>query len=228
LRRSIRGTRRSVAIAALLAALVAVGALLSGCGATTTSEAGAAPDQGKELFVQKCGGCHTLAEAGTLGQTGPNLDDAFSGPREQGFEQSTFFEVTLEKMKIPGYGSVMPDFDDEDDPQNYLGHDDLVNIASYVASVAGTGVPAGGGTGTEGAEDPKSLFTTACGSCHTLADAGTSGTVGPSLDDAKPTLDKAIAQITNGGGGMPAFKGQLSDAQIQALAEYVVQATGGR
>jgi mono/diheme cytochrome c family protein len=198
--------------------------LVSGCGATTTSEAGASQDEGKELFVQKCGGCHTLSEAGTLGQTGPNLDYAFAASREDGFDQNTFFEVVLEKMKIPGYGSAMPDFDDEDDPDNYLDHDQLVSIASYVAAVAGTG-PA---PGREEEQDPKALFTTACGSCHTLGDAGTTGTVGPNLDDAKPSLDKAVAQITNGGGGMPAFQGQLTDEQIRALAQYVVQATGGR
>jgi len=207
---------------------VGLAALLAGCGATTTSDAGAAPDQGKELFVQRCGGCHTLADAGTLGQTGPNLDDAFRGAREDGFKEETFFEVTLEKMKIPGNGSVMPDFDNEDSPDNYLSHDELVNIAAYVAAVAGIAPAGGGGTGTEGAQDPKALFTTACGSCHTLSDAGTTGTVGPNLDDAKPSLDKAIAQITNGGGGMPAFQGQLSEEQIRALAQYVVQVTGGR
>jgi mono/diheme cytochrome c family protein len=225
LRRSIRGTRRSAAIAPLLAALLGAAALLSGCGATTTSDAGAAPDQGKELFVQKCGGCHTLAEAGTLGQTGPNLDYAFGASRQDGFQQNTFFEVTLEKMKIPGNDSVMPDFDDEDDAANYLDHQDLVNIAAYVAQVAGTEVKGETGGATN---DPKQLFATTCGSCHTLADAGTSGTTGPNLDDAKPGLEAAITQITNGGGGMPAFGGQLTEQQIRALAEYIVQATGGR
>jgi mono/diheme cytochrome c family protein len=229
LRRSIRGTRRSGRAAPLLAALLlGLAALGSGCGATTTSEAGASEDQGKELFVQQCGGCHTLADAGTLGQTGPNLDYAFGPSREDGFAENTFFEVTLEKMKIPGNGSVMPDFDDDANPDTYLNHDQLVDIAAYVAAVAGIPPTGGGGTGTEGAQDPKSLFVTACGSCHTLEDAATSGTVGPNLDDAQPGLDQAIAQITNGGGGMPPFGDQLSEEQIRALAEYIVQATGGR
>ena len=72
----------------------------------------------------------------------------------------------------------------------------------------------------------KELFETKCGSCHTLADAGTTGTIGPNLDQAKPGLDPAIAQITNGGGGMPAFGDQLMEEQIRAVAEYVVQAAG--
>jgi len=167
--------------------------------------------------VQKCGGCHTLADAGTLGQTGPDLDDGFGFPREQGFAESTFFEVTLEKMKIPGYGSVMPDFDESDDPENFLEEHDLISIADYVASVAGTGAVAE----TPGADDPESLFATSCGSCHVFSPAGTAGTVGPSLDDTTVSVEEAVRQIAQGGGGMPPFEGQLTDEQIQALAEYI-------
>ena len=65
-----------------------------------------------------------------------------------------------------------------------------------------------------------------CGNCHTLAAAGSSGTVGPNLDDSEPSLDKAIDRVTNGKGAMPAFKGQLSDAQIRAVARYVSSAAG--
>jgi cytochrome c6 len=72
----------------------------------------------------------------------------------------------------------------------------------------------------------KAIFTGACGGCHTLADAGTSGTVGPNLDDKKPDYRHATAQITNGGGGMPA-QSQLSPQQIADVAAYVVTATGG-
>ena len=43
------------------------------------------PSHGKALFVQKCGACHTLANAKTLGAVGPNLDDAFASDKEQGF-----------------------------------------------------------------------------------------------------------------------------------------------
>ena len=124
-------------------------------------------------------------------------------------------------MKIPGNGSPMPEFDSKQDAANYLTDQQLVNVAAYVASVAGTGEVAD-------LSDPKSLFTASCGCCHVLADAGTTGTTGPNLDDAQPTLDAAIEQITNGGGGMPPFEGQLTEEQIRALAEYLVSATGGR
>jgi len=66
-----------------------------------------------------------------------------------------------------------------------------------------------------------------CGGCHTLADAGTNGTFGPNLDDAKPDYRHATAQITNGGGGMRSFKSVLSTQQIADVAAYVVTATGG-
>jgi mono/diheme cytochrome c family protein len=220
LRRSTRGTRPSLAVAASLLAA----ALLSGCGAQTESTSGADTVGGKELFTQRCGGCHVLADAGSLGTVGPDLDDAFGPSRDDGFDESTFFEVTLEQMKIPGYGSPMPDFDDPDDEENYLEHDQLVSIAAYVASVAG--IPPEGGQ--PGADDPKGLFTSACGSCHVLADAGTSGTTGPNLDESQPALEEAITQIANGGGGMPPFKDQLSEEQIRSLAQYIVDVTSGR
>jgi len=73
----------------------------------------------------------------------------------------------------------------------------------------------------------KAIFTDKCGACHTLADAGTSGTIGPNLDDAKPDLALAIDRLTNGKGLMPSFKGQLTTKQIADVAAYVVQATSG-
>ena len=85
---------------------------------------------------------------------------------------------------------------------------------------------------TEVAGDPtagKEVFlgSAACGGCHTLSDAGSTGTVGPSLDATKPPYDKVVAQVTNGGGGMPPFGGTLTEAQIQDVAAYVSSAAGG-
>ena len=56
--------------------------------------------------------------------------------------------------------------------------------------------------------------------------AGASGTVGPNLDEAKPSRELAIDRVTNGQGGMPSFKGQLSDAQIEAVATFVAENAG--
>jgi mono/diheme cytochrome c family protein len=73
----------------------------------------------------------------------------------------------------------------------------------------------------------KAVFASAgCTSCHTLKDAGATGTVGPNLDQVKPPYDKVVVQVTNGGGAMPAFKGQLSSQQIQDVAAYVSSVAG--
>ena len=71
------------------------------------------------------------------------------------------------------------------------------------------------------------LGTSGCAGCHTLADAGSTGTIGPNLDGLKPSHDAVVAQVTNGGGGMPAFGDSLSEEQIQDVAAYVSSATQG-
>jgi len=74
----------------------------------------------------------------------------------------------------------------------------------------------------------KKIFETAgCKSCHTLADAGATGTVGPNLDEVKPDYRTATARVTLGKGVMPSFKSQLTAQQIADVAAYVVKATGG-
>lgn len=74
----------------------------------------------------------------------------------------------------------------------------------------------------------KKIFQQAgCAGCHTLADAGATGTVGPNLDQAKPDYRLATARVTFGKAAMPPFKGQLTDQQIADVASYVVKTTGG-
>ena len=73
----------------------------------------------------------------------------------------------------------------------------------------------------------KEVFATAgCEACHTLADAGSAGTVGPNLDQAKPSATLVVARVTNGKGAMPPFKGQLSETQIDDVAAYVSSVAG--
>jgi cytochrome c6 len=75
----------------------------------------------------------------------------------------------------------------------------------------------------------KPLFASSgCGTCHTLAAAHSTGTIGPNLDTLKPDYRDATAQITNGGGVMPAFKSRLTTSQIADVAAYVVDSTGGQ
>jgi mono/diheme cytochrome c family protein len=73
----------------------------------------------------------------------------------------------------------------------------------------------------------KQVFETAgCANCHTLADAGASGSVGPNLDDAKPSYDLVVERVTNGKGVMPSFSGNLSEQQIMDVAAYVSSVAG--
>jgi mono/diheme cytochrome c family protein len=66
-----------------------------------------------------------------------------------------------------------------------------------------------------------------CGSCHTLAAAGASGSVGPNLDEAQPDFELAVDRVTNGSGAMPAFGDSLDEQQIRDVAAYVVESTSG-
>jgi mono/diheme cytochrome c family protein len=87
-------------------------------------------------------------------------------------------------------------------------------------------VPAKSGNRGIGSANGASLFTQNCSSCHTLAAAHARGTVGPNLDQLKPSSAVVLRQVTNGGGGMPAFGGRLSKQQIAAVATYVSASAG--
>ncbi len=204
---------------ALGAALLLLAALaVAGCGTDGMVEETADPARGKQIFQQTCGGCHTLREAGTNGSnpvqnpsSGPNLDHAFAASREEGFAPDTIAEVVRGQIDYP-----VPPM-----PEDLLNDADADSVALYVSLVAANPEASIGGGPAAGGDDPESLFTSNCGSCHVLEKAGTSGAVGPNLDEAQPSFEDAVRQITNGGGGMPAFGEQLTDEQIRALARYV-------
>src|SRR5881394_2310906 len=65
-----------------------------------------------------------------------------------------------------------------------------------------------------------------CFGCHTLKDAGATGTVGPNLDQRKPSQSRVVDRVTNGKGVMPSFKSKLTPQQIQAVAKYVSSVAG--
>ena len=64
-----------------------------------------------------------------------------------------------------------------------------------------------------------------CATCHTLQDANSNGNIGPNLNEIKPDISRVIMAVTNGIGVMPAYQGQLSDEEINAVAMYVVEST---
>ena len=201
--------RGPAAIFALFAALLA-----AGCGTGGIAKGGD-QDRGKTLFESKCASCHTLAAANAKGKIGPNLDDAFAPSRKQGFKEVTIEQVVRDQIELAS-GKM---------PPNLVRGDAADAVAAYVASVAGKPVAAGGGGGKQPTSG-KDIFVANCGSCHTLADAGTSGTIGPNLDQLKPPFARVQKQVINGGAVMPAFKGTLTPAQIKAVAKYVSSIAG--
>ena len=99
--------------------------------------------------------------------------------------------------------------------------------AATTAQPPATETAAGGAT-TGDAAAGKEVFTEAgCGSCHTLADAGSTGDVGPDLDNVKPPFGRVVRCVTNGIEPMPSFKDSLTEQQILDVAAYVAETTGG-
>ncbi|HEY2440011.1 MAG TPA: c-type cytochrome [Solirubrobacteraceae bacterium] len=239
LQRSAR-VRRLVAV---FVASIAVLAILSGCAIKhpVTNLV-----SGKVQFQKSCGSCHALNHAGTTGTAGPNLDDAFRQDRADGVKSTSIEGLVDYWIKYPDSQGVMP--------QMLLKGQAAQNVAAYVAAVAarpgkdtGALAQAGGVSGTSAAAG-KQVFTGpgGCGSCHTLAAAGTTGVVGPNLDTrlrpdcATPqskqirgaTLQKCIetaivkpyAYIPSGfqAGVMPSTFGQtLKPSEITALVNFI-------
>lgn len=148
---------------------------------------------GKIMFQKSCGSCHTLSHAGTSGTSGPNLDDAFKQDRADGYKSTSIQGLVNYWIQYPNTQGVMPAM--------LLKGQHAQDVAAYVAAVAakpgkdtGALAAAGGVTGTSPAAG-KQVFTGVggCGSCHTLAAAGTTGTAGPNLDQRLRT-DCATAQ----------------------------------
>ena len=224
-------------VKALLAALgaVAIALPLGACGRNE-------PDleNGKAKFVEKCGSCHTLSRAGTAGTTGPSLDTAFQTALADGIDRDTIQGVVHGQILHPNIESQMP--------AKLVTGGDATDVAAYVGYAAARKGDDTGALATAGLAQAKTgdqIFTAAgCAGCHTFGPAGSNGTIGPSLDELKTqagniepgksaeeyvreSLEDPGAFIVQGfPNAMPSFKGRLSDEQIQALIDYLLQ-TGG-
>jgi cytochrome c6 len=211
-----------LAVAAVAGVLAFAGA---GCGTGGLPQSGDT-GRGQRLFVENCGNCHVLADAGTQGRIGPNLDEAFGPGRQQGFKASTIRAIVYDQIKYPSPAEVSPRVPAM--PADLVKGDDVDAVASYVSTVAGLPPREGGGSGGRvAATSGKEIFGQAgCGSCHVLSDAGSNGTVGPNLDESKPTFQLAVERVTNGKGTMPPFRDKLSSKQIRAVSDYVSTAAG--
>jgi mono/diheme cytochrome c family protein len=181
--RGLEGGRRA------LAAVVPIALLLVAVGGCASSLKHPVTDlvHGKQLFVSKCGACHTLSHASTTGTVGPNLDVVFRQDRADGIKSASIQGLVDNWIRYPNQnpssGAVMP-------TGLYEGQN-AQDVAAYVAAVASRpGKDTGALATAVQAKVPvtpaagKTVFTGpgGCGACHTLAAAGTTGTAGPNLD----------------------------------------------
>jgi mono/diheme cytochrome c family protein len=211
----------------VLATLVAVVAAASGCGTSTAD-----PTRGRVLFVQKCGVCHTLAQAGTTAQIGPNLDDAFASARAAGETGATVEGIVKAQVEFPRPSNSDPAVSM---PKDVVSGQDLEDVAAYVGLYAG--VPGAAPPKAPGGQGAQVFAGNGCGGCHTLAAAGAGGVTGPNLDEVLPGQSAAMvkesivnpnARIAKGymANVMPQnFSATINPSEIEQLVEYLLEST---
>lgn len=220
---------KPICVLLALAAMVALGVAASGCGTSTADT-----QHGRVLFVQKCGVCHEMAEAGTTAQIGPNLDDAFAAAREAGEGGETVEGIVEAQVEFPRPSNANPA---ASMPADVVKGQDLEDVAAYVGRYAG--VPGAAPPKAAGGPGAQVFADNGCGGCHTLAAAEAGGTVGPNLDEALPgqsakMVEESIAdpnaKIVKGypAGVMPqTFSETLSKKELEDLVQYLLQSTQG-
>jgi mono/diheme cytochrome c family protein len=199
----------------------------SGCGTSSAD-----PQRGRELFVSKCGVCHTLAQAGTTAEVGPNLDDAFASAREIGEDSDTIEGIVKAQVGFPRPSNGDPAVSM---PRDIVTGQDLDDVASYVGEYAG--VPGAEPPQVEGGPGAQVFANNGCGGCHTLAAAGSGGVTGPDLDEVIPgqsseEVKKDIvdpnAEIAKGypPNVMPQnFEQTIQPEEVEQLVEYLLEST---
>ncbi len=215
----------------ILFALIALGLLsviAAGCGGTTSADV----DRGRTLFVEKCGACHTMAQAGTSATAGPNLDHAFSAAREAGMDDDTIVGVVVPQVLHPRPSTENPTVSM---PAKIVTGRDLDDVAAYIGRYAG--VPGAAPPKVAGGAGAQVFADFGCGGCHVLAAAGSSGSTGPDLDQVLPGQDPAKihedivdpeAVITKGypAGIMPSnFGDTMTEQQLNDLVQYLIDST---
>jgi len=104
-------------------------------------------------------------------------------------------------------------------------------LALVIAAVVFVASGCGGGSDSSSkprheSTGPQVFALAGCGDCHTLAAAGSRGTIGPNLDQLRPSRGRVVDQVVQGGGGMPSFADKLSRDEIDVVAEYVADSAG--
>jgi mono/diheme cytochrome c family protein len=209
----------------VLAALAATVVAASGCGTTTADTA-----RGRNLFIQKCGVCHTLAEAGSAGTQGPNLDDAFASARESGQNSDTIEGIVKAQVEFPRPENGDPAVSM---PSDIVTGQDLDDVIAYVGSVAG--VPGAAPPQVPGGPGAQVFANNGCGSCHTFAAANSGGVTGPNLDEVLSGQTAAMVEESivdpnaSIASGYPAnvmpetFGTELSKKELEQLVEFLIE-----
>jgi mono/diheme cytochrome c family protein len=211
-----------------LGAILAVGVAASGCGTTEAD-----PERGRALFIQNCGTCHEMAQAGTTAQIGPNLDDAFAAAREVGEDRDTVEGVVKAQVENPRPSNANPA---ASMPANLVEGQELDDVAAYVGMWAG--VPGAAPPKVPGGAGAQVFANNGCGGCHTLAAANSGGVTGPNLDEFLAPDDNATAieemivdpnaEVVKGypANVMPANYGQLlSPKELEDLIQFLIEST---
>jgi mono/diheme cytochrome c family protein len=213
----------------VLVALAGVAVAASGCGTTSADTT-----RGRILFVQRCGTCHTMAQAGTTAQVGPNLDDAFAAARAVGQNSATVEGIVAAQIESPRPVNANPAISM---PPDIVEGQDLDDVSAYVAKYAG--VPGAAPPQVPGGPGAQVFANSGCGGCHTLAAAKAGGTVGPNLDEALPGQTLAMIHedvadpnkdIAKGypPNVMPAnYEQTLSSKELDDLVQYLFEETSG-
>ncbi|HEX7059729.1 MAG TPA: c-type cytochrome [Solirubrobacterales bacterium] len=213
----------------ILAAIAGLALAATGCGTSTDNV-----ERGRVLFVQRCGACHALAQAGTTAQIGPNLDDAFAAARAAGQDGDTVAGVVKAQVEFPRPSTANPAVSM---PADLATGQDLEDIAAYMARYAG--VPGAAPPKAPGGPGAQVFANNGCGGCHTLAAANSGGVTGPNLDEALAGMSPAMIHesivdpnksIAKGypANVMPSNYADIITAEeLNQLVQFLSESTGG-
>jgi mono/diheme cytochrome c family protein len=216
-------------ILALPLAALAIALAVSGCGTSNADT-----QRGRQLFINKCGTCHVLAQAASTGQQGPDLDAAFAAARAAGEDSDTIEGVVKAQIEFPRPSTNNPSISM---PRDLVEGQDRDDVAAYVGAFAG--VPGAGPPKVPGGPGAQVFANNGCSGCHTLAAANSGGTTGPNLDKVLPGQTAAMitqsivtpnAKITSGypANVMPqTFEQMIPADQLKQLVAYLISSTGG-
>jgi cytochrome c2 len=217
----------------LLIALAAAGtAVVASAGCGTGS---ADIERGRVLFIQQCGSCHTMAEAGTNVQVGPDLDAAFALARADGMDSDTIEGIVAAQIEYPRPSTDNPAVSM---PAGLVEGKDLEDVAAYVARYAG--VPGAAPPPVPGGPGAQVFADAGCGGCHTLAAAESGGVTGPNLDEVlggqtPAMVEQSIvdpnAQLTQGfpPNVMPTtYEADIPADDLAQLVQFLTEETGGQ